>query len=204
MCSNLTAPSVELYNQLFLGIIRTRILPLANTEPAQPQSSICLSSPLKLYQMCYQLNTIIIADDDVDDSLFLVEALRALNLELVIINVSNGEGLIHVLDSISPSLIFLDINMPKKNGFEALKQIRSNKILDQPTVIMCSTSSAQNEIKMSQEYGADLYLTKPNNLTTLNNMIDDVFRMDWRNKEKRTPKEFTIVSCRESASRNIN
>jgi DNA-binding response OmpR family regulator len=154
--------------------------------------------------MCCLPNTIIIADDDADDSLFLVEALRALNLGLVIINVPNGQMLVNMLDSISPSFIFLDINMPKMNGFEALKQIRSNKTLDHPTVIMCSTTGAQNEIKMSQEFGADLYLKKPNDLKNLNKMIDDVFRMDWRNGEKKTLKEFTIDSDRGYDSRGIN
>ena len=98
----------------------------------------------------------------------------------------------------------MDINMPKKNGFDALKEIRSNKILDQPIVIMCSTSGAQNEIKMSQEFGADLYLKKPNDLKNLNKMIDDVFRMDWRNGEKKTLKEFTMNSDRGYDSRGIN
>jgi DNA-binding response OmpR family regulator len=188
----------------FLGIIRTRIYHWQILKPTQPQSSICLSSPLKLYEMCCLPNTIIIADDDADDSLFLVEALRALNLGLVIINVPNGQMLVNMLDSISPSFIFLDINMPKMNGFEALKQIRSNKTLDHPTVIMCSTTGAQNEIKMSQEFGADLYLKKPNDLKNLNKMIDDVFRMDWRNEEKKTLKEFTMNSDRGYDSRGIN
>jgi DNA-binding response OmpR family regulator len=153
--------------------------------------------------MCYQPNTIIIADDDMDDSLFLVEALRTLHLELIIINVPNGQRLIDVLGSISPRLIFMDINMPKKNGFDALKEIRSNKILDQPIVIMCSTSGAQNEIKMSQEFGADLYLKKPNDLKNLNKMVEDVFRMDWGNKEKKLLKEFTMDSDNGYVSRTI-
>ena len=152
--------------------------------------------------MCYLPNSIIIADDDVDDSLFLVEALRTLNLELIIINVPNGQMLIDVLDSISPSLIFLDINMPKKNGFEALKQIRSNRILDQPTVIMCSTSGFPDDVTRSQALGANMYLKKPNDIRNMNRMIEDVFRIDCRDKEQKSiPKEFMIDGDKKYATK---
>src|ERR1700730_4365315 len=148
--------------------------------------------------MCYEPNTIIIADDDADDSLFLLEALLSLPLELTVINVPNGERLIDVLEAVSPHFIFLDINMPKKNGFDALKQIRSNKELDQPTVIMCSTSCSPNEIKLSQELGADMYVTKPNNVKHLNKMIENVFSTDWNDKaSKRTSEKFLFDSTKE-------
>jgi len=83
--------------------------------------------------------------------------------------------------------------MSKKNGFEALKQIRLNKVLDQPTVIMCSTFGSPNDVKLSQELGADMYLKKPTNIKNMNKMIADVFSIDWRYKVKKTtPKEFMI------------
>jgi DNA-binding response OmpR family regulator len=145
-------------------------------------------------------NIIIISDDDTDDSLFLLEALLSLPLELTVINVPNGERLITVLESVSPHFIFLDINMPKKNGFDALKLIRSNKKLTQPTVIMCSTSRSHNEIKRSQELGADMYFTKPNNIKHMNKMIEDIFKTDWNVKDKkRTPEEFLVSSNKECA-----
>ena len=145
--------------------------------------------------MCYQPNTIIIADDDVDDSSFLAEAIGALNPELAIINVPNGQMLVEVLDSIAPDFIFLDINMPKKNGFEALKQIRSNKFLDQPIVIMCSTSGSPADIKLSQELGANMYLKKPNDIKSLNRMVEEVFKIDWRNEgQKSILRELMMVN----------
>ena len=152
--------------------------------------------------MCYEPNTIIIADDDADDSLFLLQALLAMKPELTVIIVPNGQKLIDVLELVSPNYIFLDINMPKKNGLDTLKQIRSNSILDQPTVIMCSTSGSPNEVKLSQELGADMYLKKPNNIKNMNKMIEDVFSIDWRDKVKKAiPKEFMIDSDKQYASR---
>ena len=152
--------------------------------------------------MCYEPNTIIIADDDADDSLFLLEALLATNPGLTVITVPNGQRLIDVLESVSPRYIFLDINMPKKNGFDALKQIRLNKILDQPRVIMCSTSGSPNEVKLSQELGADMYLKKPNNIQNLNKMVEDVFSTDWMEKGKKsTPQAFMIDPDKQYGSR---
>ena len=122
---------------------------------------------------------IVIADDDSDDSLFLLAAVQSMGSELTVVIVSNGESLLQILESVSPQLIFLDINMPKKNGFEALKDIRSNKRLVQPTVIMCSTSNSANDLRTSQELGADMYVTKPNNIKSLIKMVEDIFKRDW-------------------------
>jgi DNA-binding response OmpR family regulator len=132
-------------------------------------------------------NIIIIADDDTDDSLFLLQVLLSLPQELIVIAVPNGEKLIGVLERVSPQFIFLDINMPKKNGLDTLKQIRLNKDLKQPRVIMCSTSSSPVEIKLSQELGADMYITKPNSLNQLQKVVENIFETDWTAKTKARP-----------------
>jgi DNA-binding response OmpR family regulator len=137
---------------------------------------------------------IIIAEDDRDDSLFLLTALFSLPRELTIIAVPNGEELINILEVVSPHIIFLDINMPKKNGFEALQFIRSKDKSDQPTVIMCSTSMCDREISMSRELGADLFITKPTSLKLLNKMIEDIFKRDWAGKAKGRIPESMLLS----------
>lgn len=132
--------------------------------------------------MYSQSDTVIIADDDDDDSLFLFQALLSLQRELTIITVPNGQQLVNILESVSPGFIFLDINMPKKNGFEALKHIRSIKGVNYPTVIMCSTSTSTSQIKLSKELGADMYITKPSDLEGLNKIVDNIFKTDWTDK----------------------
>jgi len=139
-------------------------------------------------------NIIIIADDDTDDSLFLLQVLLSLPQELIVIAVPNGEKLIGVLERVSPQFIFLDINMPKKNGLDTLKQIRLNKELKQPRVIMCSTSSSPVEIKLSQELGADMYITKPNSLNQLQKIVENIFEMDWTAKTKARPTGELVYS----------
>jgi len=138
-------------------------------------------------------NLIIIADDDPDDSLFLLTALLSLPLELTVITVPNGERLISILEKVSPQIIFLDINMPKKNGFDALKHIRSNVRSEQPTVIMFSTSTSVLDIRMSQQLGADMYVTKPHTIQNYNMIIEDIFKRDWSGKAtERIPEKLLL------------
>jgi len=149
--------------------------------------------------MCSDPNIVIVADDDTDDSLFLLQVLLSLPQELIVIAVPNGEKLISVLEGVSPQFIFLDINMPKKNGLDTLKQIRLNKKLMQPRVIMCSTSSSPVEIKLSQELGADMYLTKPNSINQLQKVIENIFETDWTAKVKASPTvELEYSRCEEA------
>jgi len=138
-------------------------------------------------------NIVIVADDDIDDSLFLLSVLLSMSRELTVIAVRNGERLIHILEVVSPNYVFLDINMPKRNGFEALKHIRTIKRSNQPTVIMCSTSSSANDIRKSQELGANMYVTKPTKLENYNKMIEDIFETDWSNKANEIiPEKFQL------------
>jgi DNA-binding response OmpR family regulator len=141
--------------------------------------------------MLDERNIVIIADDDRDDSLFLLSVLLSISPELTVITVPDGEELINILETVSPQFIFLDINMPKKNGFEALKHIRSTERPDQPKVIMCSTSSSINDIRILAELGADMYVTKPTNIKHYSKMIEDIFERDWSGKTIETiPEKF--------------
>jgi len=143
--------------------------------------------------MISEPNLIIIADDDSDDCLFLSSVLLSMPLELSVIIVPNGERLINMLKAVSPQFIFLDINMPRKSGFEVLRQIRSNKNAPQPTIIMCSTSNSSIDLRMSQELGADLYIVKPNSINQLTTMVDEIFKRDWAGTtDKRIPASFLL------------
>ncbi len=139
--------------------------------------------------------TIILADDDPEDSLFLLEVLLRLPIELTVIAVPNGEQLISILDSVSPQVIFLDINMPKKDGFDALRHIRMKRSLDETMVIMCSGSNSTDEIKLSMDLGADMHLLKGDDMNNLDGMVKTLFASNWREKiGKRIPGVFSLGS----------
>ncbi len=113
---------------------------------------------------------ILIADDDEDDIFFAVEALNKSRLANKVYCVHDGVELMDFLhnrgkyegeDIPVPDLILLDLNMPKMNGREALKELRSDERLEHIPVVILTTSSADQDILASYKLGANSYINKP-------------------------------------------
>ncbi len=115
--------------------------------------------------------TILLADDDEDDRLLAREALAESRLANDLHVVDDGEELMDYLyrrgkyaalaDSPRPGLILLDLNMPKKDGREALREIKSDATLRQIPVIVLTTSKAEEDIYRTYDLGANSFITKP-------------------------------------------
>lgn len=105
--------------------------------------------------------SILLADDDIDDQFFFKEALKSIDPLIQLVIASDGTDTLKKLESFIPDLIFLDINMPFKNGKECLKVIRRDKELKDIHVIMYTTSSDRKEISDCFFMGANLFATKP-------------------------------------------
>ena len=114
---------------------------------------------------------ILMADDDADDRLLAKDALTECRLANDLHFVENGEELLDYLkrrgkfmqmsDSPRPGLILLDLNMPKKDGREALAEIRKDPQFNHLRVIVLTTSKAEEDIFRSYDLGAASYITKP-------------------------------------------
>ncbi|WP_365972413.1 response regulator [Moorena sp. SIO4G3] len=114
---------------------------------------------------------ILMADDDPDDCLLAREALLESQLTNELYFVSDGEELMdylyhrgkHTQASMSPrpSLILLDLNMPKKDGREALREIRADPNLRVIPVVVLTTSKAEEDIYHSYNLGANSFIVKP-------------------------------------------
>lgn len=116
------------------------------------------------------VNTILIADDDPDDRLLVKEAL--IDADFPIANlffVEDGNALMdYLLSGLNssvgqtrlPDLILLDLNMPKKDGREALKEIKNHPDLRQIPVVVFTTSTSPQDIKASYDSGANTYIPK--------------------------------------------
>ena len=78
-------------------------------------------------------------------------------------------------------MVFLDINMPFKSGFEILERIRQEPEISQFPVIMYSTSSNRDSIAKSQNLGANFYVVKPYEFNDLLKMISTFIQMNWKN-----------------------
>jgi DNA-binding NarL/FixJ family response regulator len=94
---------------------------------------------------------------------------------LILYSAGNGEEFFNLLQekNIVPHITFLDINMPLKNGFECLAEIRATQQLKNNPVIMFSTSESEDIISKSYSLGADKYIVKPPDFLDLKNAIQN-------------------------------
>jgi CheY-like chemotaxis protein len=115
--------------------------------------------------------TILMADDDHDDCLLAREALQEARVVSELRVVQDGEELLQYLRregayavpgaAPRPGLILLDLDMPRKDGREALEEIKADPALRAIPVIVMTTSQAENDIVQSYGLGAASYITKP-------------------------------------------
>ena len=120
-----------------------------------------------------QIN-ILLADDDRDDCEFFKIALNALPLNTQLEMVGDGEQLMNYLNENSenlPDVLFLDINMPRKNGIECLSEIKANEKLKSLSVVILSTSNSQDKINMVFKMGGHVYVHKPSDFGQLKQVI---------------------------------
>ena len=118
---------------------------------------------------------ILYADDDTDDCEFFKEALKALPISTNITIVKDGEELMSYLSENEerlPNVLFLDINMPRKNGFECLAEIKQSEKLKDLPVIMFSTSNSKEKITALFKNGAHIYVHKPSDFVQLIQLIN--------------------------------
>lgn len=115
--------------------------------------------------------SILMADDDPDDRLLAREAFEESRLRNNLSFVNDGVELMDYLhrrgkfsnphESPKPGLILLDLNMPRKDGREALKEIKSNDLLRRIPIVVLTTSDAEEDIVSSYELGVSAYIRKP-------------------------------------------
>ncbi|MBF0694410.1 MAG: response regulator [Flavobacterium sp.] len=129
---------------------------------------------------------ILLADDDPDDRQFFAEAISELKMEHKVTLFHEGKELMDYLNGPErendnvPHILFLDLNMPGKTGFECLTEIRQNPMYRDLAVAIYSTSSSEKDIEESFIGGANIYIKKPNDFATLKKVIKDVVNLNWQ------------------------
>ncbi|MGF1670953.1 MAG: response regulator, partial [Balneolaceae bacterium] len=114
------------------------------------------------------------AEDDFDDRLLFEEAIGELPVIVELITVSNGEELLAWLTNKKnklPDILFLDLNMPRKNGFASLGEIKRNTSLQDLPVIIFSTAANRDMIKQVFKDAAHYYIRKPVHFWELKELI---------------------------------
>lgn len=118
--------------------------------------------------------TILLAEDDDTDRLLFDDVLSELPVSANLITVGNGEELIDWLtndDNKLPDVLFLDLNMPRKNGFAALGQIKRDPRLEELPVFIFSTANDEEMIKQVYKDAAHYFIRKPNKFKELKSLI---------------------------------
>ena len=121
---------------------------------------------------------ILLADDDTDDCIFFKEAVEELLLSAHLTAVNDGEQLMQLLTNETnelPDVLFLDLNMPRKNGFECLSEIKGNQKLNQLPVIIFSTSFEQEVVNLLYKNGAQYFIRKPSEFSQFKKIIHQTF-----------------------------
>lgn len=121
------------------------------------------------------------ADDDRDDIEFFKDALTAATGKARLEARSDGEELLQLLYNPppKPSLVFLDWNMPGKNGASVLRSMMANEKTKHIPVVIISTSDHSNNIEQARQLGAKMYMTKPTEFKSLVDMIKHCLKIDW-------------------------
>jgi CheY-like chemotaxis protein len=135
-----------------------------------------------MHRLDFDTIHILLAEDDPDDCMLFQQAIIDSKITSTIYVAENGLQLANEISeekSTLPNIIFLDINMPLKNGVECLQLIRSNSGFNNVPVIMYSTSNNAKEIEACYETGANFYVIKPYTYNAIREMIADLCTRDW-------------------------
>lgn len=122
---------------------------------------------------------ILLADDDIDDCHLFQDALAELPVTTQLTTVHDGIQLMLLLNKNNqlPDLLFLDLNMHRKNGYACLEEIKQNEKLKQLPVIILSTSFEQGIVTQLYKNGAQHYIRKPNEFSQLKNLIHSAIKL---------------------------
>ncbi len=141
---------------------------------------------------------ILMADDDPDDCLLVQDAFLENGIRYQFRSVEDGEALLEYLrqkgkfsatvQSPRPDLILLDLNMPRKDGREALKEIKTDEFLRVIPVIIFTTSRESEDIAQCYRMGANAFITKPSSFDELAAKLKSI-NQHWFHTVELPPKE---------------
>jgi response regulator RpfG family c-di-GMP phosphodiesterase len=139
--------------------------------------------------------TIFYTDDDEDDLSIFTDAVDSLPKKIKLQTYSGGEKLLNAIYNPPPTphVVFLDLNMPGKNGFDVLTELKNSKENNDIPVIIFSTSSEPRIIEKCRSLGANLFITKPILMKDIIKSIENALAIDWK-KFIATDKNFVYKS----------
>jgi CheY-like chemotaxis protein len=124
---------------------------------------------------------VFLVDDDQDDRMLFKIIFQEYNIKRELIELRNGIELMEYLDTCHreklPALLFLDRNMPKLDGMQALQLLKSNFVYRHIPVVIFSNSRASLDKSEAYRLGANFFITKPSHIIDLRRMIEDLLKI---------------------------
>jgi len=144
------------------------------------------------------LLNLLLCDDDLDDSTFFREALAELPVSVKLTTVNDGVELMELLltkERPLPNALYLDLNMPRKNGFDCLNEIKQNEKLKLIPVIIFSTSFDNDVVNLLYERGANFYICKPAIFLHLKKAISESIDLISKFHNVQVPKYDFVITA---------
>lgn len=125
--------------------------------------------------------TLFYIDDDHDDLEFFKEAADSIEIQAILFE--RGDAFIRHFENAPPasSIIFLDLNMPFKSGYEIISELKKSPRLSKIPLVVYSTTDEYNSVKQCRKLGADLYIKKVTSCKDLRKIIEFTLNIDWEN-----------------------
>ncbi|MCD0464906.1 response regulator [Flavobacterium sp. ENC] len=126
--------------------------------------------------------TIFYTDDDEDDLSIFTDAVESLPKKIQLQTYSGGEKLLKAIYNPppTPNMVFLDLNMPGKNGFDVLTELRNSEEKGDIPIIIFSTSNEPRIIEKCRTLGANYFITKPVLMQDIIKSIAHALEIDWK------------------------
>lgn len=142
------------------------------------------------------VKNVILVDDDPDDRELFAEAIELIDSASNLAMKRNGEELMdylqHTKGAPAPDIIFLDLNMPRMNGTEALQQLKKDERFSDIPVIIYSTSLNPRDIDETYNAGACRFLRKPNSFEELKRSLKEILQANFSDSLLRSKADFII------------
>ena len=139
--------------------------------------------------------TIFYTDDDEDDLSIFTDAVESLPRKIELMTYNGGDKLLKAIYNPppTPNVVFLDLNMPGKNGFDVLSELRSSESKSDIPVVIFSTSNEPTIIEKCRSLGANYFITKPVLMKDIIKSIEHTLQIDW-NEFVATERNFVYKS----------
>jgi CheY-like chemotaxis protein len=125
--------------------------------------------------------TIFYTDDDEDDLSIFADAVDSLPIKIQLQTYNGGDKLLNAINNPPPTphVVFLDLNMPGKNGFDVLSELRNSQNKSDIPVVIFSTSNEPTIIEKCRTLGANYFITKPVLMKDIVKSIEHALKINW-------------------------